>query len=253
MRDPREKLLRRAERQERRCLQKPAVGKGLADKVPVPDKAREALTAAFVQAFRTVHAHGDGIIRRGLDPDAQKAALDALDRQAAGRMSRRHLRAVGAQARKTRRNGSGIVLAEGMGLGLIGVGLPDIPIFLGVLLRGIYRISLSYGFDFRLPEEQMYVLQLLACAASPDAAQQQALDQTARQIQSGELLSPDWTKLRQQAAERLAEGMLTAKFIQGLPVVGVAGGLYNLPLYRRVTGYAEIEYRKRYLWKQEKP
>lgn len=42
--------------------------------------------------------------------------------------------------------------------------------------------------------------------------------------------------------------MLTAKFVQGLPLVGAAGGAYNLPLYRRITGYAETQYRKRYLW-----
>ena len=58
----------------------------------------------------------------------------------------------------------------------------------------------------------------------------------------------DEQALRRRAAESLAEGMLTAKFVQGLPLVGAAGGAYNLPLYRRITGYAETQYRKRYLW-----
>ena len=39
--------------------------------------------------------------------------------------------------------------------------------------------------------------------------------------------------------------MLAAKFVQGLPVVGIAGGLQNVPVYRRVTGYAARAYEKR--------
>ncbi len=46
-------------------------------------------------------------------------------------------------------------------------------------------------------------------------------------------------------AGRLAEEMLAAKFVQGLPVVGIAGGLQNVPVYRRVTGFAARAYEKR--------
>ncbi|MFQ6841590.1 MAG: EcsC family protein, partial [Agathobaculum sp.] len=49
------------------------------------------------------------------------------------------------------------------------------------------------------------------------------------------------------AAARLADEMLAAKFVQGLPVVGIAGGLQNVPVYRRVTSYAARAYEKRAL------
>lgn len=34
---------------------------------------------------------------------------------------------------------------EGVGLGLLGIGLPDIPLFTAVILKSVYEIALSYG------------------------------------------------------------------------------------------------------------
>ena len=41
--------------------------------------------------------------------------------------------------------------------------------------------------------------------------------------------------------------MLLAKFIQGLPVVGIIGGLMNPVYYRKILSYVRLKYRKRYL------
>ena len=77
--------------------------------------------------------------------------------------------------------------------------------------------------------------------------EQEQLDWFAQEIQAGREISECLEAVQREAAESLAQGMLTAKFIQGLPIVGVAGGIYNLPLYHRITGYAVLQYQKRYL------
>ena len=51
----------------------------------------------------------------------------------------------------------------------------------------------------------------------------------------------------EQAAEVLSNAMLMAKFIQGLPVVGAAGGMNNPFVYQKVSQYAALKYKKRYL------
>lgn len=79
---------------------------------------------------------------------------------------------------------SGTALLEGVGLGILGIGLPDIPLFLGALLRGFYQIALSYGVDVRQDEEQIYLLLLLACAAVPQQEQQNRLNNIAWMIQT---------------------------------------------------------------------
>ena len=37
------------------------------------------------------------------------------------------------------------------------------------------------------------------------------------------------------------------KFLQGIPVVGALGGAYDAVYMRRVSKYAELKYRKRFL------
>ena len=55
---------------------------------------------------------------------------------------------------------------EGVGLGILGIGLPDIVLFLSVILKGTYETALQYGFSYDTPEERMYILRLLETAMS---------------------------------------------------------------------------------------
>ena len=50
-----------------------------------------------------------------------------------------------------------------------------------------------------------------------------------------------------RASAALSEGMLMAKFIQGLPLVGAVGGVSNPVVYQKVLQYAALKYKKRYL------
>ena len=50
--------------------------------------------------------------------------------------------------------------AEGIILGALGIGLPDIVIWVAVLLRGVYETALKYGFDYESPVEKMFILMM---------------------------------------------------------------------------------------------
>ena len=50
-----------------------------------------------------------------------------------------------------------------------------------------------------------------------------------------------------RASSALSNGMLMAKFIQGLPLVGAVGGMSNPVVYQKVMQYASMKYKKRYL------
>ncbi len=245
-----QRTLCRIEQKERKYLEKAAIGSGLTQKLSIPEKAKEALTRAFAKGLALVLDKGDGLILRGVDADKIRRIFETQNQTAHPKLHAKQIRAAGAQARQIRRKGAGAALAEGAALGILGIGLPDIPIFLGVLLRGVYQIALSYGAQIHTEDERVYLLLLLSCAAAPSREKQVRLDRLAKQLISGEAISETRQFVQQEAAEALAQGMLTIKFIQGLPLIGVVGGVYNLPLYRRITGYAELAYQKRYLWKR---
>lgn len=68
-------------------------------------------------------------------------------------------------------------------------------------------------------------------------------------------ITSDENTSKQQLAEQViktgdafAVDMLVAKFIQGLPIVGIVGGLSNPVYYQRIMHYVQLKYRKRYLF-----
>ena len=50
----------------------------------------------------------------------------------------------------------------------------------------------------------------------------------------------------------LSNTLLIAKFIQGLPIIGVFGGVTNYQVISKVSKYAGIRYKRRYLNKNLK-
>lgn len=136
---------------------------------------------------------------------------------------------------------------EGIGLGVLGIGMPDIVLFLSMILKGTYETALQYGFSYDTPEEQMYILKLLETAMSK-GEQWTACNAAVDNCFSNKYLQE--TKLAEQmknTADAFAVDMLLAKFIQGLPVAGILGGISNPIYYRRIMHYVQLKYQKRYL------
>lgn len=77
-------------------------------------------------------------------------------------------------------------------------------------------------------------------------------NQAVDQIMAGSVV-PDQEALKRQrdrTAQTFAMDMLLLKFVQGLPLVGVLGGVGNPVYYRRVLRYVALKYRKRYLFQK---
>ena len=49
------------------------------------------------------------------------------------------------------------------------------------------------------------------------------------------------------AANSVSKEMLYMKFVQGIPVIGIAGGLTNTMYLKKIVDYAELKYRRRFL------
>ena len=48
----------------------------------------------------------------------------------------------------------------------------------------------------------------------------------------------------------MSKELLYMKFLQGIPVAGAAGGIYNVIYLRKIQRYAGMKYRKRFLYDQ---
>ena len=117
---------------------------------------------------------------------------------------------------------------EGIGLGALGIGLPDIVVFVGMLLKGVYETALSYGFAYDTPEERLFILRMMETALTkgPDFAVKNArVDGMIEEMpQTGE---DELQAQIQKTGSAFAVDMLLLKFVQGFPLVGILGGAAN--------------------------
>jgi len=229
--------------------------KQLTDKVEekIPDGLQEKLELAFYKGFQLVFEKGTVLIEKTYDKE------DLYKEHQMHHYSFTELNRKKSYKKLKKQSGLrnllnlGITTVEGTGLGIMGIGLPDIPIFIGVLLKGIYETALSYGVDYEQLEEQYFILLLIAAALADDEvkfARNQQVDEAILALHQGKKWSAEEVEEQmKQTAQVLATDMLCLKFIQGLPVVGAIGGAANVIYDKKILNYAELKYQKRYLLK----
>lgn len=146
-----------------------------------------------------------------------------------------------------------LTTVEGAGLGLLGIGIPDIVIFIGMLMKGVYEAALHYGFDYDGPQERLLILKMMEASLSRGeerAHMNHEVDAMCVTLPTAEEAKNLLQEQIDRTAKAFAVDMLLLKFIQGLPVVGVLGGAANPVYYRRIMKYVQLKYRKRYLIKK---
>ena len=251
------KELRAVERAERRLEKaalraKPAAWRNaLAEKIP--DKVQGGLESAFAKAFALVFSQGRGVLEKSYNKAALQQTHSEQDAAAHSGSTRRVLRKMNQGAEQSRLVGMAVTAAEGVALGALGIGMPDIVIFTGALLRGVYEMALRYGFDYESPAEQLLILKMLEASLSTGEEWQQRNADVDRVLLLPERSVADGAlKMQlQHTAKAFAMDMLVLKFVQGIPLLGILGGAANPVYYHKVMRYVQLKYRKRYLLQRQ--
>lgn len=252
------KHLRKIQQKEEKLLQKTDgnILKTVTDKLEgkIPAELYEKMQQAFYLGFKTVFEKGNIIIEKTYDREEMiihhrvyDQSFDLLDKK-------KGLKNINKMAGQNNLKNLGLAAVEGSGLGILGIGLPDIPVFIGVILKSVYEISLSYGYDYRKTDEQYFILKLLEASLASDEEKEGANMQMDRLIDyyvKDVPMGYDMEFQLRQTADVFAADMLCLKFIQGLPLVGVIGGPVNVAYYKKVSDYARVKYQKRYLMQKE--
>ena len=218
----------------------------------IPDKLEETLNTAFIKAFDLVFEKGTGLIEKTYDKEQQKTDYQVREYAAGLKESRKTVKAFGRQSQGTRMKNLMISGVEGVGLGLLGIGLPDIPLFTAVILKSVYEIALSYGFEYESEKEQWFILKMIETAFKKGEELERnnsLLNAWIDQNGIGETVKGRKEQSKETAAA-LAEALLYMKFLQGIPVVGVAGGAADTVYLKKITDYAELKYKRRFLRKK---
>lgn len=219
----------------------------------IPPKVYTGLESAFCKGFGLVFDQGRAIIEKGYNKDDIQADYAIRDFAVQLKGGRKELKKMHSSAKQSDLLNLAVTTVEGVGLGAIGVGMPDIVLFLGTLLKGVYETALNYGFDYESQQEKMLILKMMQTALSngENWAKRNAEVDRMLVLETVGITDEDFNRQLKETASAFAVDMLLLKFIQGLPVVGIIGGAANPLYYSKVMKYVQLKYRKRYLQKQK--
>lgn len=231
---------------ERQKDKEPSILNRKLDQV-VPEKLKGTLNTAFAKAFQLIFENGGNVIEKTYRKE-KGVYNQKLNTYAVGlKENRKNLKAFSKQAEASKVKNLLISGVEGVGTGVFGVGIPDIPLFTGVILKSLYEIAISYGYSYESEAEQTFLLELIKTSLERGQALKTDNERINQWIEGNGVLEGK-TGLLKLAANRLSEELLYMKFIQGLPIVGVAGGISDCIYLKKITDYAELKYRRRFLW-----
>ena len=218
----------------------------LAEKVPV--KLQETLDIAFAKAFEVIFEQGTGIIEKTYKKDVLQKEFQINEYANEIQQSKKTLKAFEKKAGSSGRMNLVISGVTGIGMGILGIGIPDIPIFTAMVLKSIYEIALSYGFEYESEKERRFILMLIQGAVCYGPEMLEVNDQIDEYINTGTIPCnyEENTQIKITAAG-LSKELLYMKFLQGIPIVGAVGGFYDALYMKSITKYASIKYRKRFL------
>ncbi len=246
MKNSKNKIMQKLIKKEEKILNKQDKPNALKTKISekVPPKLFDTLNTAFNKAFEIIFMKGTTIIEKTMSKEKVSAEYDVLSYAADKIPLKKNINKLDNISRKSNLINNTFTTLSGVGMGLLGIGLPDIPVFTATLLKGIYETALSYGFNYNTETEKIYILRLIRTA----------LSENEDKIINNEILnSMNYNDLKEEIAltsNCLANAMLIEKFVQGIPIVGAAGGISNNIIYNKVLKFAKLKYKQRYLKKQ---
>lgn len=219
----------------------------------VPPRLQGTLDKAFSKAFYTVFDKGTGVIEKTYKKEEIRKQYQINDYVAGLRDTRKSLKAFSKKASGSSNINLAISSVSGVGLGVLGIGIPDIVVFTGLVLKSVYEIALNYGYDYENEDEKRFILLIIQGALTYGKEMQEINGRVNAYIENEKHVAVGtFEECIEAAAGCMSKELLYMKFLQGIPVVGAVGGAYDAIYMKQIVKYAELKYRRRFLTNRKK-
>ncbi len=228
-----------------------AINRFLADKVPA--KLSDNINVAFSKAFSVIFDKGTSVIELTYKKDELEKDFQVDLYSARIRGTSKSLKKLSNKADIAGGVNLAVSGVSGIGMGLLGMGLPDIPVFTAMILRCIYEIAIRYGFSYESEEEKYFILLLIEGSVSY-GSQLEEINRKIDEFMINPVLPVGYNRSEQilNASSVLSTELLYMKFLQGVPIVGAVGGAYDVIYMNSISKYSRMKYKKRFLMNYNK-
>ncbi|WMJ89845.1 EcsC family protein [Anaerocolumna sp. MB42-C2] len=219
----------------------------------VPEKLSAALETAFYKSFKLFFEKGNEYIEKTYNKEDKQFEFEINDYAIQRKFNNKSVKRLDKPANYSNIINTSFSVLEGSVLGALGIGLPDIPILISLMIKTINEVALSYGFNYNTPAEKTYILMLIRGALTKEEQQKEAnkeIDSFGYKTDHQIYTAIDLEEQMKLTSSVLSDSLLTAKFIQGIPIVGAVGGIVNYNVIQKVGRYSKLKYKKRYLLKR---
>ncbi len=214
-----------------------------------PDKIQDTLHSTISKAFGTIFVKGTPLIEKSYN----KSNLDFSNKMNVYALeiapNKKNLKKFSKQAKGTSNKNVIVSGTKSIGLGALGIGMPDIPVFIYMILKGIYEISATYGYDYELDYKRYFILQIIKVVFSYNDQKLDNIEQLNDFVYLN-IMPVEYSEQDKidEISLLIANDLIYSKFIQGIPIVGVVGGALDLAFTKLVLDYANIKYQQRFLY-----
>lgn len=220
----------------------------------IPKKLSTTLDGAFFKAFQLIFNKGTGVIEKTYNKRQTETNFKVNAYANELNNNRKTAREFTKRAKSTKALNLFISTVEGVAFGLVGAGIPDIPLFIAMVLKSVYQIALSFGYEYDSEEEKIFILKIIEVAMKDEAEFVEGNENVNAIIDNiasnGDRIG-SWNISKEEqmkeTSKALSQEMIYTKFLQGQFVIGIIGGVFD-PIYvSRISDYAVLKYRRRFL------
>lgn len=214
----------------------------------VPNQLEQLLLNAFSLSFRTIFENGTFAIEKTMKMNDLENNYKINSYAYELKQDQKSLRKFSLDAKISNVNNVLFSGVKGATLGVLGVGMPDIPILMTTIFRGIYKIAVKYGYEFNTENERFFILTIIETAFL-NGEDLDYNNVTINEFIKTYQIPANYQQQEQidKISEILSTQLITMKFIQGVPLVGAVGGVYDSFFIDKILKYANLKYYRRFL------
>lgn len=215
-----------------------------------PEKIQITTEAVFQSAFEFIFEEGIDIIEKTYSKYKLQNEYENNKKEFNLKRNEKALKKFDKSVKTSNNISAFLTGVKSTALGTLGVGLPDIPIFVAEIIRVVYSTALKYGYSYDNENEKIFVLSIIdfaLCETSQKQKYSGICDNIAECIETEKNISISLKDMEYETSQILSKTVCGTKLIQGVMIAGILSSAGNISIINNVSKSAYLKYKKRFI------